>query len=612
MKTGTKKLCHVLLALIMIFSLLPAFGMTAGAASPLPGFAGSGGKIHWEPVAGADHYRLRGLDDGPSYLNLQKGGYSFSDSFTWSGSVISFDLLKYMDVCGDYEEKTYTVIVAAYKGSQDLGYSSTYQYTYKSAIPQLDTPANLRWNGKKISWNPVSGIDYYWVGVYSSSKSLPVWADEVETASADLTKKSGYSEDPPVEFSAGEQYFFKVRAKQFEYQKTARDSNLAVSETITGRMAMNGYKTGDTFKLTVTDGTASKTSVKYGEKVTVTASAKEGYRFDYWEVLTSGVNVGNTKNEKLTFNMPDRDVSLKAAYVLLPAVDKVVLALTKPVAGEKPASTMFCAGAQLDKLTWYRRVITERGIEDWEVMPASASFQAGKRYLAKMELRPDSGYIFPDQSNLMVIFNNGQLGGGMTSLTPTSMVIQKEFTASAANPFKDVSADQYYYNAVIWAVNHKPYAITTGTDKDTFSPDLKCTRGQVVTFLWRMAGCPKPSGSAGKFEDVQSSEYYYDAVRWAVEKNITNGTSDHEFSPDAACTRGQVVTFLHRYHDKPKPASAVNLFKDISSGEYYYDAVLWAVGKNITNGTSDHEFSPNDFCTRGQIVTFLYRDETGK
>ena len=172
--------------------------------------------------------------------------------------------------------------------------------------------------------------------------------------------------------------------------------------------------------------------------------------------------------------------------------------------------------------------------------------------------------------------------------------------------FKDVVVGQYYYDPVLWAVNHTPQ-ITNGTSATTFSPDATCTRGQVVTFLWRAKGCPEPTNASNPFKDVISSDYYYKAVLWANEHGITNGTSATTFSPNDPCTRAHVVTFLWRTEGKPT-ASGTNPFKDVMSGQYYTDAVLWAVSKNITNGTSLTTFSPDSPCTRGQIVTFLYRD----
>ena len=169
--------------------------------------------------------------------------------------------------------------------------------------------------------------------------------------------------------------------------------------------------------------------------------------------------------------------------------------------------------------------------------------------------------------------------------------------------FTDVPADAYYAAAVFWAVER---GITQGTSATTFSPNQNCTRSQVVTFLWRAAGSPEPRSTTNPFTDVKTNDYYYKAVLWAVENNITQGTGGGRFSPEKTCTRGQVATFLYRVAGEP-PVSGGNPFSDVASTAYYYRAVLWAVENNITQGTGGGLFSPEKTCTRAQIVTFLYR-----
>ena len=177
-------------------------------------------------------------------------------------------------------------------------------------------------------------------------------------------------------------------------------------------------------------------------------------------------------------------------------------------------------------------------------------------------------------------------------------------TAMAASPFSDVPADAYYYDAVLWAVEQ---GVTTGTGGGKFSPLMNCTRSQVVTFLWRAAGSPEPSATEMSFTDVPADAYYYDAVLWAVEKNITTGTGNGKFSPLMDCSRAQIVTFLWRSQGSPAVSGVANPFKDVPAGQYYTDAVLWAVKEGITTGTAADKFSPDMICTRSQIVTFLYR-----
>lgn len=171
------------------------------------------------------------------------------------------------------------------------------------------------------------------------------------------------------------------------------------------------------------------------------------------------------------------------------------------------------------------------------------------------------------------------------------------------NPFVDVKKDDYYYDAVIWAVGK---GIAKGVTDITFQPNVSCTRAEMVTFLYRAAGSPEPTNKVNPFTDVAEDSYYYKAVLWAVEKGIAKGTSETTFSPNDTCTRGQAVAFLYRYANSPA-VSGSNSFADVSETAYYYDATLWAVSEKVTEGTSATTFFPNDLCTRGQIVTFLYR-----
>ena len=168
--------------------------------------------------------------------------------------------------------------------------------------------------------------------------------------------------------------------------------------------------------------------------------------------------------------------------------------------------------------------------------------------------------------------------------------------------FTDVAAGSYCYDAVQWAVAN---GITNGTDATHFSPNAGCTRGQVVTFLWRAAGEPTVGGNVG-FVDVAPGSYCYEAVKWAVANGITKGTDATHFSPNATCTRGQVVTFMYRAEGEPAVGGS-NGFVDVAAGSYCYNAVQWAVANGITKGTDATHFSPNATCTRGQVVTFLYR-----
>ena len=204
-------------------------------------------------------------------------------------------------------------------------------------------------------------------------------------------------------------------------------------------------------------------------------------------------------------------------------------------------------------------------------------------------------------------FSDKELTKAVTSvkLTANTTVYAKwtQNGGTAQNPFVDVKEGAYYYDAVLWAVEQK---ITSGTSATTFSPDASCTRAQMVTFLWRAAGSPKAENGKNPFTDVKADAYYYDAVLWAVEKGVTSGTSATTFSPDATVTRGQTVTFLYRNAGSPE-VSGTMPFTDVEADAYYAKAVQWAVQQKITTGTSETTFHPMSDCTRGQIVTFLYR-----
>ena len=223
----------------------------------------------------------------------------------------------------------------------------------------------------------------------------------------------------------------------------------------------------------------------------------------------------------------------------------------------------------------------------------------GKDSGTYIALNPDAETVTPGYYEIKFV-------GGRKALVFTSNEGVITYLSRTQQQFDDVAdAEAYYYDAVYWAVNN---GITNGTGNTTFSPNANCTRAQMVTFLWRAAGCPEPVAAEAAFADVAQSAYYYKAVLWAAENGITLGTGENTFSPDAPCTRAQAVTFLWRAAGKPEPAAENLSFTDVADGAYYRNAVLWASENDITRGTSKTKFSPDTTCTRAQIVTFLYRD----
>ena len=243
------------------------------------------------------------------------------------------------------------------------------------------------------------------------------------------------------------------------------------------------------------------------------------------------------------------------------------------------------------------------------VSPKSAS----KGDTVTVTVKPDSGYVL---ETLTVTDKNGDelkltdKGNGKYTFTMPGSKVEVKATFmednSVLNFFYDVPNDAYFYEAVKWAVDK---GITNGLSDTMFGPYEPCTRAQIVTFLWRAAGSPEPK-TASSFTDVPANAYYAKAVAWAVENGITNGMTATEFAPDATCTRGQSVTFLYRA--LKGSAGATSSFVDVPTNAFYADAVGWAVSGKVTDGTSNTTFSPDDNCTRGQIVTFLYRAYQGK
>ena len=243
------------------------------------------------------------------------------------------------------------------------------------------------------------------------------------------------------------------------------------------------------------------------------------------------------------------------------------------------------------------------------ISPANASKGAN----VTVTVKPNDGYVL---ETLTVTDKNGDelkltdKGNGKYTFTMPGSKVEVKATFmednSVFNFFYDVPNDAFFYEAVKWAVKS---GVTNGLSDTMFGPYESCTRAQIVTFLWRAAGSPEPK-TMSSFTDVPASTYYAKAVAWAIENGITNGMTETTFAPDATCTRGQIVTFLYRA--LKGTASGSTNFTDVKSDTFYADAINWAVANNVTNGTSNTMFSPNADCTRAEIVTFLYRAYQGK
>ena len=233
----------------------------------------------------------------------------------------------------------------------------------------------------------------------------------------------------------------------------------------------------------------------------------------------------------------------------------------------------------------------------------SVSVREGKNQT--FTITPDKGYA------VAKVLIDGKDVGAVQSYTFENVkknhtieaVFVKMDGSTQSGVFTDVPAGSYYEDAVVWAVDK---GITSGTSATTFDPDGICTRAQAVTFLWRAAGSPAAKSGAMPFADVKTGSYYYDAVLWAMENGITKGSSETMFSPDATCTRAQIVTFLWRANGSPA-VSGNSAFTDVTADAYYAAAVAWAEKNGITGGIGGGLFGSGSNCTRAQIVTFIYR-----
>ena len=308
--------------------------------------------------------------------------------------------------------------------------------------------------------------------------------------------------------------------------------------------------------------------------------------------MLRGLKAGDSMNIPYTFTASGNYSGERIGTITVTAQERPASGGTAPVAPTYPVTTP-------DR--------TENG----SVSASRESASRGTR--VTVTVRPDSGYVL---ETLTVTDKNGNVleltdkgNGQFTFIMPGSKVeIAATFMEdnSVLNFFYDVPNEAYYFEAVKWAVAQE---ITDGVGGNLFAPDQPCTRAQIVTFLWRAAGCPEPK-RAGSFSDVSEGSYYAKAVAWAAANGITTGTGEGRFSPDAACTRGEIVTLLYRYLQSKGEGFTGNWmfllpFTDVP--EWCYEAVAWCYMKNITEGTSATTFSPDDPCTRGQIVTLLYR-----
>ena len=432
------------------------------------------------------------------------------------------------------------------------------------------------------------------------------------------------------------------------------DSYTVLGDTEIKALWENSVITPTTYTVTVSNngngtGTATPSTAAAGTTITLTATPNKGYHFKEWLVISGGVTIKDDK-----FLMPNDNVEVKAIFEKdAPAPTEYTITYdlaggtaegnpdtytieTRTFTLKNPTKSGYTftgwSGTGLDgenNMTvtiptgstgnrtytahWryngsghsysYYTIKATAGAGGSISPSGNASVREGRDQT--FTITPDKGYAV---ANVKI---DGKSIGATKSYTFENVsrthTIEVIFMKANGNPqtgvFVDVATGSYYEDAVDWAVEN---GITQGTDDTHFAPDGICTRAQAVAFLWRAAGSPKPETCTMPFADVPAGSYYYDAVLWAVENGIAKGTSDTTFSPNMTCSRAQIVTFLWRSEKSPAAGTA-NPFADVKSTAYYADAVLWAVKENIAKGTTNTTFSPDADCTRAQIVTFLWR-----
>ena len=327
-----------------------------------------------------------------------------------------------------------------------------------------------------------------------------------------------------------------------------------------------------------------------GSVVTVRAGSRGGYTFNGW-TADSSVAFDDANAAETTFTMPDGSVTVTANW-------------TRDGGSGGSTSGGSSSSGRDDSDPSYAVGIPDK-MENGSVSVSPKNASQGDRVTVTAE--PDEGY---ELDSLKVLDKNGKElaltdkgDGRFTLIMPAGRVeVKAAFTEEVKiSPFRDVPTDAYYYEAVKWA---QKKGITGGIGDGLFGPNQPCTRAQIVTFLWRAAGAPVVN-YAMDLTDVSSDAYYAEAVRWALSQGITTGTADGRFSPNAPCTRAQSVTFLFRA--SKASADGAPAFSDVAADAYYAEAVKWATDNGITNGTTSSTFSPGSGCTRAQIVTFLWR-----
>ena len=523
---------------------------------------------------------------------LPEKGYTFdgADSMT---ATVNGKTVEVTNVYGEPEQRGVTIDFTCEKPSKTI---STVDITELDALKPgiaADYTASTSTAGctvKKVEYQMFQKIMTNYVPADGENIAVVVTvsaADGYEFASGSTAAWNGLKSDDTVAgLNANEKryaFYIKVKADASQIVKsaamtvTAPEIGKAPSTAVTG----SGVEASDV-KWSPADATF-QAGTAYTVSFTLKADATHVLADDF---KNAGTVTVNGQKATLTSSTKGKFVTYTVSYTF-PALKAGAPAITtqpKSASVKEGADVTFSVAAEGEGLS-YQWYCESKG-------SAAKVGTNGPTYTIKAVNVPDDN----GTAYYCVVSNKaGEVTSDKATLTVSKL--------GAMTTFSDVPEGAYYTDAVAWAVEK---GVTSGTSGTTFSPNADCTRAQIVTFLWRAAGSPTPKSKESAFTDVVAGSYYETAVQWAVENGITSGTSATTFSPNAACTRAQTVTFLWRSQKSPADGAA-NSFTDVAEGTYYTDAVKWAVKNGITSGTSTTTFSPNADCSRAQIVTFLYR-----
>ena len=507
-------------------------------------------------------------------------------------------------------DNTKGIVLVINGGSVDTtktGFDAVYRAGYSATW--YETP---NCSGNAVT-TPVKGNTYYAKWTMADSISLTSDSESSVTYGKTVTLTAS-----PVNSSWGYVWYKDVNGN--ETLELNSDKQISNNKST---LELANVSDSGTYWVLVNDGSSTKTSNAINVTITKangTASVSmEGWT--YGETAkkpvptskTNGTNgvtyqykVKDAKDDTYSATVPTNvgSYTVKATFPATDNYNKVTATADFVIA----QATHHSSGSSSSNPTY--SVTTPSKSENGGV--AVSSKNARKGDTVTVTVTPDAGYQL---DKLTVTDKNGNVlkltdkGDGKYSFTmPDGKVEIKAVFAKKVetSPFDDVSADAYYNQAVQWA---QEKGITDGISSNLFGPKQPCTRSQIVTFLWRAAGSPEPKSTAAGMTDVVPGSYYAKAVAWAVENGITTGTAEGTFSPDATCTRAQAVTFLARAQNAK--ATGKTAFSDVPADSYFADAVAWAQANGVTTGTSETTFSPDNDCTRAQIVTFLYRANQG-